>query len=176
MKKAINHYPVIILLIVIVASFTIVGCGNQTTTINADTVTETAIETVTETVEEIDAGEETTTPEIKTISTSDAVTCGDVDANSKPLEITDTFDTGIKIIHLAFNVHNFTTKDQITAQWNYLETGEIAYTANTNPPMDGEFNNIEFYLSHDQGLPSGKYNIEIYLNGDLSETVEFSIK
>ena len=172
MKKAINYYPVIILLIIIVASFTIMGCGNQTTTVNADT----AAETVEETVEETDTTEETTEPEIKTISISDAVTCKDVDANSKPLEITDTFDTGVKIIHLAFNVHNFTTKDQITAQWNYLETGETAYTTNTNPPADGEFNNIEFYLTHDKGLPSGKYNIEIYLNGDLSETVEFSIK
>jgi hypothetical protein len=176
MKKAINHYPVIILLIVIVASFTIIGCGNKTTDVNTDTVTETVIETVAETDEETDTTEETAAPEIKTISISDAVTCKNVDTNSKPLEITDTFNTGLKIIHLAFNVHNFTTNDQITAQWNYLETGEIAYTANTNPPMDGEFNNIEFYLSHDQGLPSGNYNIEIYLNGDLSETVEFSIK
>ena len=172
MKKAIKHYPVIILLIIIMASFTIIGCGNQTTTVNVDAVAETVEETIVET----DTTEETSAPEIKTISISDTVTCKDVDANSKPLEITDTFDTGVKIIHLAFNVYNFTTEDQITAQWNYLETGEIVYMAETNPPMDGEFNNIEFYLSHDQGLPSGKYNIEIYLNGDLSETVEFSIK
>lgn len=176
MKNAINHYPVIILLIIIVASFTIIGCGNQTTTVNVDTAAETAEETTVETVEETDTVEETAVPEVKTMSISDAVTCKDVDANSKPLDITNIFDTGVKIVHLAFNVHNFTTEDQITAQWNYLETGEIAYTTNTNPPADGEFNNIEFYLSHDQGLPSGKYNIEIYLNGDLSETIEFSIK
>ena len=168
MKKAINHYPVIILLIVIVAAFATVGCGNQTTVVNVDTVAET--------VEKTDTGEETAVPEIKTISISDIVTCKDVDANSKPLDITDTFDTGVKIVHLAFNVHNFTTNDQITAQWNYLETGEVVYIANINPPEDGEFNNIEFFITHDQGLPSSNYNIEIFLNGKLSETVEFSIK
>ena len=172
MKKAINHYPVIILLIVIVAAFATVGCGNQTTTANEEIVTETVLETV----EETDIDEETAVPEIKTISISDIVTCKDVDANSKPIDITDTFDTGVKIVHLAFNVHNFMTKDQITAQWNYLETGEIAYIANINPPEDGEFNNIEFFITHDQGFPGGKYNIEIFLNGELSETVEFSIK
>ena len=172
MKKAINHFPVIILLIIIVTSFTIIGCGDQTTTVNADTAAKTAEETV----EKTDTVEETATPEIKTISVSDIVTCKDVDANSKPLEITDTFDTGVKIVHLAFNVHDFTTTDQITAQWNYLETGEIIYTANTSPPADGKFNNVEFFITHDQGLPSGKYNIEIYLNDELVETVEFSIK
>jgi len=171
MKMTIK-YPVIILLIIIAVSFTIIGCGDQTTSVNIDI----AVETVEETIEEDLNNEEIAEPEKKTISISDTVTCKDVDANSKPLEITDTFDTGVKIVHLAFNVHNYTTEDLITAQWNYLETGEIVYTTDTKPPSDGEFNNIEFYLSLDTGLLSGRYNIEIYLNDDLSETIEFSIK
>jgi len=35
---------------------------------------------------------------------------------------------------------------------------------------------VDFTLSHDNPYPTGDYKVEIYLNGDLSDTVEFSIE
>ena len=35
---------------------------------------------------------------------------------------------------------------------------------------------VDFTLSHDNPYPTGDYKVEIYLNGELSDTVEFSIE
>ena len=35
---------------------------------------------------------------------------------------------------------------------------------------------VDFTLSHDNPYPTGDYKVEIYLNGDLTDTVEFSIE
>ena len=35
---------------------------------------------------------------------------------------------------------------------------------------------VDFTLSHDNPYPAGDYKVEIYLNGELSDTVEFSIE
>ena len=35
---------------------------------------------------------------------------------------------------------------------------------------------VDFTLSHDNPYPAGDYKVEIYLNGDLTDTVEFSIE
>jgi len=35
---------------------------------------------------------------------------------------------------------------------------------------------VDFTLSHDNPYPTGDYKIDIYLNGELAETVEFKIK
>ena len=35
---------------------------------------------------------------------------------------------------------------------------------------------VDFSLSHDNPYPTGDYKIDIYLNGELAETVEFTIE
>jgi hypothetical protein len=39
-----------------------------------------------------------------------------------------------------------------------------------------EKNRVDFTLSHDNPYPTGDYKIDIYLNGELAETIEFKIK
>ena len=39
-----------------------------------------------------------------------------------------------------------------------------------------EANRINFSLSHDDPYPAGDYKVDIYLNGELAKTVEFTIK
>ena len=39
-----------------------------------------------------------------------------------------------------------------------------------------EANRINFTLSHDKPYPTGDYKVDIYLNGELDKTVEFTIK
>ena len=35
---------------------------------------------------------------------------------------------------------------------------------------------VDFTLSHDNPYPKGDYKIDIYLNGELADTVEFTIQ
>ena len=37
-------------------------------------------------------------------------------------------------------------------------------------------NQINFSLTHDDPFPAGDYEVEIYLNGELEKTVEFTVK
>ncbi len=39
-----------------------------------------------------------------------------------------------------------------------------------------EANRINFTLSHDKPYPAGDYKFDLYLNGELAKTVEFTIK
>ena len=39
-----------------------------------------------------------------------------------------------------------------------------------------EANRINFTLSHEKPYPTGDYKVDIYLNGELGKTVEFTIK
>jgi hypothetical protein len=39
-----------------------------------------------------------------------------------------------------------------------------------------EANRINFTLSHDKPFPTGDYKVEIYLNGELEKTLEFTVK
>jgi hypothetical protein len=112
----------------------------------------------------------------KSLSVSDAVTCKSLDSDKKPVDITNTFDAGVKGIYLSLVIHNFTTKDKITVKWNYLDTNEVVNTIDFTSPQDLEANYLGFSISFDQGFPAGKYNAEIYLNDKLTETVNFSVK
>jgi len=39
-----------------------------------------------------------------------------------------------------------------------------------------EKDRVDFTLSHDNPYPKGDYKIDIYLNGELADTVEFTIE
>ena len=106
---------------------------------------------------------------------SEVTICKDVDTDYRPIDPTDTFPPGTKIIYVSIKADNFTPDDKLTTRWNYLETNEEINVTDFIPDESGS-GYAGFSLSIDEGFPSGRYNTIVYLNNELVETVEFLVK
>ena len=92
-----------------------------------------------------------------------------------PIDPTIEFGPGTSIIYISIKVKNMTPEDKLTVTWDYLETGNEINTTDFVTEDTGS-GYIGFNIKVDQGFPSGDYNALVYLNDELYETVEFSVK
>lgn len=99
----------------------------------------------------------------------------DIAEDFAPVDPTDEFDAGTSIVYISIMVINMTPEDKLTVTWNYLETGEELNTTDFSTDETGS-GYIGFNIKVDQGFPSGDYNVRIYLNDELYETVGFLVK
>ena len=101
--------------------------------------------------------------------------CKSVDSDQAPVDPTNIFSSGTRVVYVSVKINNMTTEDKLTTKWNYLETGEEAGTADitTEEPGSGY---VGFNLTIDQGFPSGRYNAVVYLNNEVVKTAEFSVE
>jgi len=99
----------------------------------------------------------------------------DIAEDFAPVDPTDEFDAGTSIVYISIMVINMTPEDKLTVTWNYLETGEELNTTDFSTDETGS-GYIGFNIKVDQGFPSGDYNVRIYLNNELYETVGFLVK
>jgi len=111
-----------------------------------------------------------------TLYISDAATCKNLDSDMKPIDKTDTFQAGTTDIYLTLIIHNLTPDDRLSVKWNYLDTSEEINNTDFTSPETLDANYIGFNISWPDGFPIGKYNAEIYLNDNLTETIEFSVQ
>jgi len=109
------------------------------------------------------------------VEIEEAVICKNVDSEYKPLEPTTVFPPETSIVWASVKINNMTTKDKITARWNYLETKELIDSTDFTTDAAGS-GYIGFSLTIESGFPEGRYNAVIFLNDEQVETVEFSVK
>ena len=96
--------------------------------------------------------------------------------NTSTIELEDIeFESGTSVIYISIEVSNMTPKDKLAVEWNYLESGdEIKTQATTGETGSGY---IGFNLiKKDESFPTGNYNVLVYLNDELYETLEFLVK
>ena len=105
----------------------------------------------------------------------EAAICEKVDDDSAPVNTTNIFPSDTKAIYLSVKVKDFTPEDKLSVTWNYLETGTKINTQEFTTNKSGS-GYIGFNIKIAEGLPSGKYSTEIYLNDELVETIKFSVK
>lgn len=108
-------------------------------------------------------------------SIEEAAICEKVDDNSAPVNTTNIFPSDTKAIYLSVKVKDFTPEDKLSVNWYYLETGVKIDTQEFTTNKSGS-GYIGFNIKIAEGLPSGKYSTEIYLNDDLVETIKFSVR
>jgi len=101
--------------------------------------------------------------------------CKNVDSSAKPIEPTDTFPSGTRVVYISVKINNITPEDKITTKLNYLETEEEISTTDVTTDKSGS-GYVCFNLTNDQGFQSGRYNAMVYLNNELIKTVEFSVE
>ena len=95
--------------------------------------------------------------------------------DSAPVDPIKEFESRTSVIYISIEVSNMTPKDKLAVEWNYLESGdEIKTQATTGETGSGY---IGFNLiKKDESFPTGNYNVLVYLNDELYETLEFSVK
>ncbi len=109
------------------------------------------------------------------VSIESIILSKDIGSDSVPIDPATEFKSGTSIIYISVKVNNMTPNDKLTVIWNYLETGDEISTTDFITEETGSgyvgFNIIKM----DQGFPTGNYNVLVYLNDELYETLEFSV-
>ncbi len=97
---------------------------------------------------------------------------------SSPLGVTDTFPPDQAVMHAVVTTADAPDGTSLKAVWIAVEVGEAA------PPNSqiGEYElavagsqNVDFTFEVDGGFPPGAYQVEIYLNGNLDRTLNFTV-
>ena len=109
------------------------------------------------------------------VSIESIILSKDIGPDSVPVDPATEFKSGTSIIYISVKVNNMTPEDKLTVEWNYLETGDEINTSDFATEETGS-GYIGFNIKVDQGFPTGNYNVLVYLNDELYETLEFSVK
>lgn len=102
-----------------------------------------------------------------------AVTAKDVKGDTfDPVGITDSFAADQKTFHAIVSIKDAPANTKVRANWltaSNTKIGEFELAS------DGS-RNLDFSFKPDAGsLPSGSYKVEIYVNGKLDRTLNFSV-
>ncbi|MES0341120.1 MAG: hypothetical protein ABUK08_02290 [Candidatus Humimicrobiaceae bacterium] len=111
------------------------------------------------------------TPE--SISIESIILSKDIGPDSAPIDPATEFESGISIIYISIKVNNMTPEDKLTVEWNYLESGDEIATQTTTGETGSGY--IAFNMKVGQGFLKGSYNVLVFLNDELYETLEFSV-
>ncbi len=95
-----------------------------------------------------------------------------------PVNPTDTFGTS-DVIHAVVATNNAPADTSYTAKWYVVDVGSAAkpgdlidtYTVTTEGSR-----NVDFTLEPSSTWPTGTYKVEIYVNDQLDQTIQFSVK
>jgi hypothetical protein len=103
------------------------------------------------------------------------VICKNVDSNYAPVDPTSVFDAGTNSIFLSVKFTNFKTTDKLKITWTYIDTNRELSVQEFSPP---EFSSgyYSFNIAIADAFPGGKYTAQVEFNGDVVETIDFSIK
>ena len=99
----------------------------------------------------------------------------DIGEDFAPVDPMDEFPADTSIIYISVEVNNMTPENKLSVTWNYLETGDEINTTDFTPEETGS-GYIGFNIKVDHGFPTGNYNALVYVDDELYETVEFSVK
>jgi len=115
-----------------------------------------------------------------TASLSEATMTTGVDADFRPLNVTNTFATDTPVIYCSVKLSNAPDDTEIKADWIYITGGAVGLTDYLIDSViltaGGTQYLSESLTSPDEGWPSGDYKIVMYINGKEELTVPFSVQ
>ena len=100
------------------------------------------------------------------------------DGNGAPGDETDSFEPGDRTIHCVTTLKAAKSGTQMRFAWWGIDAGgvqnkkfqEISYTTRARE------NVIHGHLTYPKDWPTGKYKVQVYVNGDLDKTVFYSVQ
>ncbi|MEW5961092.1 MAG: hypothetical protein AB1801_25480 [Chloroflexota bacterium] len=109
-----------------------------------------------------------------------AVTAIDVSVlTSTPIGVTAVFPPAQKVVHTVVTVADAPAGTTVKAVWMVIDAGDAAppntQIGETETAVEGS-QNIDFtFEAGGEGFPPGDYQVDVYLNDDLAQTVNFSV-
>jgi len=106
---------------------------------------------------------------------AEMVICKSVDSNYAPVDPTSVFDAGTNSIFLSVKFTNFKTTDVIKVTWTYIDANRELSVQEFSPP---EYSSgyHSFNIAIAGAFPGGNYSAQVEFNGDIIETIDFSVK
>ena len=100
------------------------------------------------------------------------------DGNGQPGNETTSFEPGDRTIHCVTTLSTPKTGTQMRFAWWMVDAGgsrnekfkEIEYTTRPREYL------VHGHLTFSKDWPTGKYKVQVYVNGDLDRTVFFSVE
>lgn len=116
-------------------------------------------------------------PEVK-VPTIESATLAKGSNENEAVDPTTVFAPDDLVIHLVVTVADAVEGTSLKAVWHVVEVqdyepqviDEVPYT------LSGGENVADFTLSNDQPWPAGKYEVELYLNDQLVQTLEYEVQ
>ncbi len=116
-----------------------------------------------------------------TASITNAVTAKDSKSDTfEPVGITDTFPPDQVKFHAVVSIANAPDDTKLKAVWTAMDVGTAAApntVIDSSEITAGGTRNVDFTLSPDAGKvwPAGTYKVDIYLNGKMNRSLNFSV-
>lgn len=111
-----------------------------------------------------------------TANVAEACMASQIDMNTfEPVTKTDVFAQTDSVIYVTAIVKNAPDKTKVSAIWYYISTGDSMRSENDIYTKDAN-TRIQFSLTNSNGFISGDYKVEILLNDQVKETVNFQVK
>lgn len=94
--------------------------------------------------------------------------------------VTTTFSP-TDVFYAVAELANAPQGTQVEARWTAINAADtepnLEFQTQTIDITEESFTGaIYFQLSNDQGWPAGQYKVDVYLNGTLAQTAEFSVQ
>lgn len=109
-----------------------------------------------------------------TAHVSKASTATDLNKDTyQPLDNTKEFNSDSRILYASAYIKNVSDGTKVSAIW-YLPSNETLPTEKTFTLLRDGW--VPFFLTSENGFPTGSYKVEIIVNSKVSETLTFTVK
>jgi hypothetical protein len=99
-----------------------------------------------------------------------------VGANNSPVEVTDTFSSSQDFIYVVAEADRLDAGTTMFARWYYEDEPFEDSTAVT-ADRDYQDTYVEFHLENlTSDMEEGNYSVQLFVNGNPVETVEFTVQ
>lgn len=106
----------------------------------------------------------------------DVVMAEGIGADNEPLEVTDTFNDSQDVIYVVAEADYIEEGTTMFARW-YRDDEPIEDSSELTADQDYRNTYVEFHLENLQNsLETGDYKVELFVNGNPVETVDFSVE
>ena len=98
--------------------------------------------------------------------------------NGEAVDPTTVFDQTDQVLHLVVKVANAPDDTKLKASWQVVEVEgyEPSVIDESEMAIGSGEDTFDFTLANDQAWPAGKYKVDLYLNDELNQSLEFQVQ
>ena len=111
---------------------------------------------------------------VSTANIKDAVMASQIDPNTKEAVVaTDVFPQASPVIYVTAYIANVPGDTKVSAIWTYVPSGE---TLEGDPVIVNQDAQIQFNVEMPNGFMPGEYKVDLLLDDEIKETLNFTVE